>query len=92
VARIARNLSGPHGAAAAGVVYFLYLGVFGGEGGQSPVFYNFFVALAAWTMIGVVRRANFGAFGFGGGLVAMLLIGVAMQVKYTALFEGLFFG
>lgn len=92
VARIARNLSGPHGAAAAGVVYILYLGMFGGEGGQSPVFYNLFVALAAWTMIGLVRRPGFGAFGFAGGLAAMLLIGVAMQVKYTALFEGLFFG
>jgi Dolichyl-phosphate-mannose-protein mannosyltransferase len=92
VARIARNLSGPHGAAAAGVVYILYLGIFGGEGGQSPVFYNLFVALAAWTMIGLVRRPGFGALGFAGGLAAMLLIGVAMQVKYTALFEGLFFG
>ncbi len=92
VARIARNLSGPHGAAAAGVVYILYLGIFGGEGGQSPVFYNLFVALAAWTMIGLVRRPGFGALGFAGGLAAMLLIGVAMQVKCTALFEGLFFG
>ena len=92
VARIARNLSGPHGAAAAGGVYILYLGIFGGEGGQSPVFYNLFVALAAWTMIGLVRRPGFGTLAFGGGMVAMLLIGVAMQVKYTALFEGLFFG
>ena len=92
VARIARNLAGPHGAAAAGVVYILYLGIFGGEGGQSPVFYNLFVALGAWAMVGVVRRPNFDAVSFAGGLLVMLLAGLAMQVKYTALFEGVFFG
>lgn len=92
IARIARNLAGPHGAAAAGVVYILYLGIFGGEGGQSPVFYNLFVALGAWAMVGVVRRPNFDAVSFAGGLLVMLLAGVAMQVKYTALFEGVFFG
>jgi 4-amino-4-deoxy-L-arabinose transferase-like glycosyltransferase len=92
IARIARSVTGPHGAAAAGVVYILYLGIFGGEGGQSPVFYNLFVALAAWVMTGIARRSDFGARGFGLGLAAMLLIGVAMQVKYSAVFEGLFFG
>jgi hypothetical protein len=92
IARIARNLAGPHGAAAAGVVYILYLGIFGGEGGQSPVFYNLLVALAAWAMTGIVRRAGFGWASFAAGLGVMLLIGVAMQVKYTALFEGMFFG
>jgi 4-amino-4-deoxy-L-arabinose transferase-like glycosyltransferase len=92
VARIARNLAGPHGAAAAGVVYILYLGMFGGEGGQSPVFYNLFVALGAWGMTDIARRPGFGARAFGMGLAVMLLIGVAMQVKYTALFEGMFFG
>ncbi|MBB4840231.1 4-amino-4-deoxy-L-arabinose transferase-like glycosyltransferase [Sphingomonas kyeonggiensis] len=92
IARIARNLAGPHGAAAAGVVYILYLGIFGGEGGQSPVFYNLFVALAAWAMTGIVRRPGFDWLGFAGGLGVMLLIGAAMQVKYTALFEGVFFG
>lgn len=92
VARIARNLAGPHGAAAAGVVYILYLGMFGGEAGQSPVFYNLLVALGAWAMTGIARREGFGARGFGIGLGVMLLIGAAMQVKYTALFEGVFFG
>ncbi|MEP9359689.1 hypothetical protein [Sphingomonas sp. KR3-1] len=92
IARIARQVASPHGAAAAGVVYILALGVFGGEGGQSPVFYNLFVALAAWTMTAVARRSDFGARGFGLGLLAMLLVGAAMQVKYSAVFEGLFFG
>ncbi|NYT42207.1 glycosyltransferase family 39 protein [Sphingomonas sp. R-74633] len=92
IARIARNLAGPHGAAAAGVVYILYLGMFGGEGGQSPVFYNLFVALAVWAMTDIARRPGFGRRAFAMGLAAMLLVGVAMQVKYTALFEGMFFG
>jgi 4-amino-4-deoxy-L-arabinose transferase-like glycosyltransferase len=92
VARIARNLAGPHGAAAAGVVYILYLGMFGGEGGQSPVFYNLFVALAAWAMTDIARRPGFGMRAFALGMAAMLLAGVAMQVKYSAVFEGVFFG
>lgn len=92
VARLARNVTGPHGAAAAAVVYILYLGVFGGEAGQSPVFYNLFVALGAWAMVGVARRPGYGLPHFALGLTAMLLIGIAMQVKYSAVFEGMFFG
>jgi hypothetical protein len=92
IARIARSLAGPHGAAASGVVYILYLGLFGGEGGQSPVFYNLFVALAALAMLYAARPAGAQSRPFAIGSIAMLLIGVAMQVKYTALFEGMFFG
>lgn len=92
VARIARHVSGAHGAAAAGVVYILYLGVFGGEGGQSPVFYNLFVALAAWWMIALLRRPRFDRGALAGGAGVMLLVGLALQVKYSAVFEGMFFG
>ncbi len=92
VARMARHVTGAHGAAAAGVVYVLYLGVFGGEGGQSPVFYNLLVALAAWRMIGLLKRPVFDSGALAGGAVAMLLVGLSLQVKYSAVFEGLFFG
>ena len=74
-------MTGAHGAAAAGSVYILYLGVFGGEGGQSPVFYNLLVALAAWRMIGLLKRPVFDSGALAGGAVAMLLVGLSLQVK-----------
>ena len=92
VARLARRTAAPHGAAAAGVVYILYLGLFGGEGGQSPVFYNLLTVLAAGAVLRVIERPRFDSVGFGWGLAATALMGVAIQVKYTALFEGGFFG
>jgi 4-amino-4-deoxy-L-arabinose transferase-like glycosyltransferase len=94
VSRIAARFA-PRGAAVlAGVTYLAWLGVFGGEGGQSPVFYNLPVALAALLVLRAVAAGG-GASGprllaLGGG--AMLAVGVAAQIKYTALFEGVFFG
>jgi hypothetical protein len=59
------------------------------EGGQSPVFYNLPVLIAAlltWRAAKTQARVN-----LLGGL-AMLAIGVALQIKYTVVFEGVFFG
>lgn len=92
LARIARPFASAHGAAAVGVIYIVYLGVFGGDGGQSPVFYNLLVALAAWSVARVVEAPGFGARDALLGVLAVALMGVAMQVKYTALFEGAYFG
>jgi len=92
IARIARQVAPPHGAAAAGLVYILYLGIFGGEAGQSPVFYNLLVVLAAGAMLRALLRPGFGRASFFWGLAATGLMGLALQVKYTVLFEGAFFG
>ena len=93
IVRIAEPMAGRLAGVVTGIVYILLLGLLGGSGGQAPVFYNLFVAgaaLAALTastqsgiLAGEVRRL---------GCVAMALVGVAMQLKYTALFEGVFFG
>ena len=76
----------PRGALAAGAVYLIGLSLLGGRGGQSPVFYDLPMVLAAWltwqTLAG--RRR--------GGIAAMLLVGVALQIKPTVVFEGAFFG
>ena len=45
---IARRFAHPAGALLAGIAYLLYLPVLGGAGGQSPVFYNLFMAIGAW--------------------------------------------
>lgn len=96
VAQIAARFARPLAALLAGAVYLLWLGVFGGESGQSPVFYNLPVALAAWLTL----RAGTAAAGSGVspgrllalGCGAMLLAGLALQIKYTAVFEGCFLG
>ncbi|MBC9032987.1 hypothetical protein IAG41_11330 [Sphingomonas sp. JC676] len=92
IARIALRGTNPHGAAAAGVVYILYLGVFGGEAGQSPVFYNLLVACAGLTIVRVLERPHFDRISVSLGAAAMLLIGISLQVKYSTVFEGALFG
>lgn len=93
VARMAAPMAGLKAATVAGVVYLLLLGLVGGTGGQAPVFYNLFVAGAAWATLIASTRPGVSAGQIRRyGAVAMSLIGVAMQVKYTAVFEGVFLG
>ncbi len=92
ISLMALRFSNGRGAALAGAAYLLWLLLFDGAGGQTPVFYNLFVAAAgALVMHAVVEETEHRrVFDFGTG--AMLLIGIALQVKYSALFEGIFFG
>ena len=92
ISLMALRFSNGRGAALAGAVYLLWLLLFDGAGGQTPVFYNLFVAAAgALVMQAVVQGTSHRrVMAFGGG--AMLLVGIALQVKYSALFEGIFFG
>jgi hypothetical protein len=91
IARIATRLVALPPAALAGALYLLWLPVLGGVGGQSPVFYNLFMALAGLLVIKAseaveMRHATRLA------IAAMALVGLAMQVKYTAVAEGVVFG
>jgi hypothetical protein len=88
---IATRFADLRGAWLAGVSYLLYLPLLEGAGGQSPVFYNLFMALGAWEVLragevcetdGIKRH----------GLRAVLWAGLAIQVKYTAAIEGCAFG
>lgn len=92
IGQIALRFTTRRGALLGGFTYLLYLCVFGGEGGQSPVFYNLFTALAAMCIVWILDRDRFGAREYGLGCAAMALMGLAMQIKYPALFEGAFFG
>lgn len=92
IARTARRMTGAHGAAAAGVVYILYLGVLGGEAGQSPVFYNLLVACAGLLIVRAIDRPAFDARALALASVAMLAMGLSLQIKYSSVFEGMFFG
>jgi hypothetical protein len=86
--RLARKIASPEAAWWTGLLYLPYLSLFGCFGGQSPVFYNLPVALAALLMCRVVEKQRL----LVDGLLAMLLIGIAIQIKYTVVFEGAAFG
>ncbi len=82
------------GALAAGVAYLIWLPLLGGRGGQSPVFYNLFVAGAALVALHLPDRAAARARGaiVAWGIWACLLGGLAIQTKYTPAIEGAFIG
>lgn len=81
--------AGRFGAAAAALLYIFWLNFMEGEGGQAPVFYNLPVLLAALLVRRAAQRRGPVLIC---GLAAMGLIGLAIQIKYTVVFEGLFLG
>lgn len=91
IERMARTIATPHGARLAGVVYLLFQPVFNCAIGQSPVFYNLPVALAAAMTLDAARRVESAAL-MRRGLVIMVLLGLAIQIKYTVIFEGIGLG
>lgn len=78
-------------ALAGAAAYVAWLPLFGGIGGQAPVFYNLPVAGAAMLTLAQVSRGGAGSLTLAGCL-AMLLMGIALQIKYSAVFEGIYFG
>jgi len=91
IALIAQRFAGFGGAVLAGAAYLLYLPLLGGDGGQSPVFYNLFLAIAAWNVIRA-GEAEETAGVWRHGWRSMLWAGLAMAVKYTAAIDGVAFG
>ncbi len=88
---IARRFAGQAGAWLAGVAYLIYLPLLSGAGGQSPVFYNLFMALGALEVIRAGEAADTAGI-WRHGLRCMAWAGLAIQVKYTAAVEGVGFG
>jgi hypothetical protein len=88
-----RRVAPPLGALAGALLYVLWLNLAGGEGGQAPVFYNLPVAAAVALIF--FRREQVAASGGDmrwPGTAAMLLFGLALQIKYSVVFEGMFAG
>jgi 4-amino-4-deoxy-L-arabinose transferase-like glycosyltransferase len=87
----ALHIASPRAALLAALSYLLILPLFGGQSGQSPVFYNLFIAgagalmLTAATDVGVadIRRRGF---------AAMALCGIALVIKQVSVAEGAFIG
>lgn len=80
------------GAGLAGLAYLLWLNLLGGVGGQAPVFFNLPMALAGGLIIRQLAEPARREALVRAGLGCMLLVGIAIQIKYTALFEGIYFG
>ncbi|WP_174273974.1 ArnT family glycosyltransferase [Sphingomonas bacterium] len=92
IATIARRIAGAGPAIVAAIAYPLAIGWSGGMGGQSPVLYNLPMAAAALLIVGLLEdRPRSGSLA-ARGTMAMLLVGTAMQIKYSALYEGIYFG
>ncbi|WP_227711100.1 ArnT family glycosyltransferase [Novosphingobium ovatum] len=89
--RAAREIASPLGAFWAGVAYQLALAAVFCFGGQAPVYYNPLVALAGLYMLRIYTAPDAGAL-LRRGAVIMLITGIAMQIKYTVVFEGGAFG
>lgn len=86
IARLAERLGFAAGATAAALAYILWLDLLGGQGGQSPVFYNLpMLAAALLALRPPPQRAT-------RGLLVMALVGIALQIKYSVVFEGMAFG
>ncbi|MFT8803979.1 MAG: hypothetical protein ABF876_03300 [Acetobacter aceti] len=91
--RMASTIASRTGAFVAALLYINWLNLAGGEGGQSPVFYNLLVIAAmALVLFRVVLVTPSDRTLRNTGCQAMLLIGLALQIKYTAVFEGMFLG
>lgn len=84
---IARSCS----ALLAAVTYLMFLPVFGGQSGQSPVFYNLFMAGAAVLLLRASAEGN-PAKVQQRAYAAMLLSGLALVCKQVSVAEGVYFG
>lgn len=89
--RIAEHFAGRVGALLAGTLYLVMLPLFSGGGGQAPVFYNLFIALAALVVFARLPRLREGRIG-APEYCAMASAGFALTFKQTAVFEGAFLG
>ena len=89
VTRLASRIANRQGGLLAGVVYLATLVPFGGQGGQSPVFYNLLIAGAALSF---VRAAEGSARLVPAAMAAMVACGLALTVKQVSLVEGIYFG
>jgi 4-amino-4-deoxy-L-arabinose transferase-like glycosyltransferase len=92
IAILAKRIAHPLAALAAALAYGPAAALIGGRGGQTPIFYNLLVISAALILLDLfVRPASCATIRWRGAIV-MLLTGLAMQLKPTAVFEGIYFG
>ena len=92
IARLAERAGWGKGALSVALLYLFMLGFGDGQGGQAPVFYNLLVAAAVLLVVPRATESSDDGRRILRSAAAMLLIGVALQIKYSVLFEGGFLG
>jgi hypothetical protein len=92
IGRLADQAGWGKGGLVAGLLYLFMLGFGDGQSGQAPVFYNLMTAYAMLLALPCTASADSERLRKGRALAAMALIGMALQVKYSVLFEGMFLG
>ncbi len=91
IQRLAQRIASRRASILAGASYLGLLGIFDLVSGQTPVFYNLAMLVAAWLLVRQIETRDPARLALRGA-AAMLLIGLAIQIKYTAGFEGFAFG
>ncbi|QCE32712.1 hypothetical protein FAI41_03455 [Acetobacteraceae bacterium] len=75
------------------IFYVALIGCLRGSGGQAAIFYNFFTAFAFYLVITHLQQMKLSTKSLTRtGCEAMLLIGIAIEIKPTVIFEGIFLG
>lgn len=92
IARLAERAGWGKGALCAALLYLFMLGFGDGQGGQAPVFYNLLVIGAVSLVAPRMGEVSGDRARVLRNCAAMLLIGIALQIKYSVLFEGGFLG
>lgn len=82
---ISRYWSSGRGAFFAGLIYIAFLHISGGEGGQAPVFYNLPVAIAVLALVRWLAQAPVQPD--RNVWLAMGMLGIALTIKQTVIFE-----
>lgn len=88
IIRLAERAGWGKGALLGGIAYLLWPNLLNGVGAQSPIFYNLVMVGAAALILAGEGHPRRRALGCG----AMALVGLALQIKYSVVFEGIFFG
>lgn len=88
IARLAERAGWNRGALGGALAYVLWVNFVDGQGGQAPIFYNLLIIGGAWLILPRADERTQRRRGFA----AMALVGLALQVKYSVIFEGMFFG
>ena len=89
VRQIALRFASPMAALLAALTYLFVLPLYGGQNGQSPVFYNL---LIAGSVLLLLRASEARRSILPSAFAAMLLCGLAMTIKQTSFVEGAFIG
>ena len=91
IRHIALRFASPVGATLAALAYLVAMPVFGGQTGQSPVFYNLLMAGAAWLLFRAADSRDAASIRWH-ALAAMLLCGLSITIKQVSFVEGVYFG